>query len=218
MLHLDDRRRGADDDIGGLAILQPFLHARDGAEGGVDLVATFAGEGGPKSGDDIFHCSGGEDFQMHGKHSGWMKRNAQDIIFPTVGRHRSPTYAASAFQNNQPQKHPPADHEDTIPISHGWQRARARARANRFPHTTFQVETITHTSVYISDLARRPDPIHDHISNIIVSRPGSSRPAAGGPPALRHDPDRVAYPARPSRPWQPSQTSSVWGCLDEAAT
>ena len=42
LLHLRDRRRGADDDVRRLAVLEPLAHAGDRAEGEVDRVAAVA--------------------------------------------------------------------------------------------------------------------------------------------------------------------------------
>src|SRR6266567_8822088 len=65
-LHLRNHRRRAHDDIRGLSVLEPLLHAADRREAEFDLVARIADELRGDVGDDVFHRSGGQDFQMRG--------------------------------------------------------------------------------------------------------------------------------------------------------
>jgi len=63
-LHLRNHRRRAHDDIRGLSVLEPLLHAADRREAEFNLVARIAREPRGDVGDDVFHRSGGQDFQM----------------------------------------------------------------------------------------------------------------------------------------------------------
>src|SRR6516165_5792773 len=65
-LHLRNHRRRAHDDIRGLSVLEPLLHAADRREAELDLVARIARELRSDVGDDVFNRSGGQDFQMRG--------------------------------------------------------------------------------------------------------------------------------------------------------
>src|SRR6516165_6972870 len=65
-LHLRNHRRRPHDDIRGLPVLEPLLHAADRRETEFDIVARIARELRGDVGDDVFHRSGGQDFQIRG--------------------------------------------------------------------------------------------------------------------------------------------------------
>src|SRR6516165_10327532 len=65
-LHLRNHRCRPYDDIRGLSVLEPLLHAADRREAKLDIVARIARELRGDVGDDVFHRSGGQDFQMRG--------------------------------------------------------------------------------------------------------------------------------------------------------